>query len=78
MEWKNTLYVPQKTLMTGEKGKFVYVVEANNTVTARPVIATQWIGANVLVESGVDMGDKIAADGLAKLHPGAQITVNEK
>lgn len=78
MEWKNTLYVPQKTLMTGEKGKFVYAIEANNTVTAKPVVATQWIGENVLIEGGVDMGDKIAADGLAKLHPGAQITVNEK
>jgi membrane fusion protein, multidrug efflux system len=78
MEWKNALYVPQKTLMTGEKGKFVYAIEANNTVTAKPVIATQWIGANVLIESGVEMGDKIASDGLAKLHPGSDITVNEK
>lgn len=78
MERKNALYVPQKTLMTGEKGKFVYAVEANNTVTAKPVIATQWIGENVLIESGVTIGDKIAADGLAKLHPGSAITVNEK
>lgn len=78
MEWKNALYVPQKTLMTGEKGKFVYAIEANNTVTAKPVIATQWIGANVLIEGGVAMGDKIASDGLAKLHPGSDITVNGK
>ncbi len=78
MEWKDTLYVPQKTLMTGEKGKFVYSIEANNTVTAKPVVATQWIGENVLIESGVNVGDKIAADGLAKLKPGAQIIVNEK
>jgi len=78
MEWKDTLYVPQKTLMTGEKGKFVYSIEANNTVTAKPVVATQWIGENVIIESGVNMGDKIAADGLAKLKPGAQIIVNEK
>jgi membrane fusion protein (multidrug efflux system) len=78
MEWKNTLYVPQKTLLTGEKGKFVYAIEANNTVTAKPVVATQWIGVNVLIEGGAQMGDKIAADGLAKLHPGSAITVNEK
>lgn len=78
MEWKDALYVPQKTLLTGEKGKFVYSIEANNTVTAKPVVATQWIGANVLIESGVQTGDKIAADGLAKLHPGSAITVNGK
>jgi len=78
MEWKNALYVPQKTLMTGEKGKFVYSIETNNTVTAKPVIATQWIGENVLIESGVNVGDKIAADGLAKLKPGADIIPNVK
>lgn len=78
MEWKNALYVPQKTLLTGEKGKFVYSIEANNTVTAKPVVATQWIGENVLIESGVNMGEKIASDGLAKLKPGSQIIVNEK
>ncbi|MDD5211840.1 MAG: efflux RND transporter periplasmic adaptor subunit [Sulfuricurvum sp.] len=78
MEWKNVLYVPQKMLMTGEKGKFVYSIEANNTVTAKPVVATQWIGDNVLIQSGVEMGEKIVAEGLAKLHPGSQIIVNEK
>lgn len=78
MEWKNALYVPQKTLMTGEKGKFVYGIESNNTVTAKPVVATQWIGENVLIESGVNVGDKIAADGLAKLKPGADIIPNVK
>ncbi len=78
MEWKNALYVPQKTLMTGEKGKFVYSIETNNTVTAKSVVATQWIGENVLIESGVNEGEKIASDGLAKLKPGAQITVNGK
>ena len=73
MEYKDALYVPQKILMTGEKGKFVYAIEANNTVTANPVVASQWSGENVLIESGVNVGDKIAADGLAKLRPGADI-----
>jgi len=78
MEWKNTLYVPQKSLMSGDKGKFVYAIEANNTVSAKPVTASEWIGENVLIESGVNAGDKIAADGLAKLRPGADIIVNGK
>lgn len=78
MEWKDALYIPQKTLMTGEKGKFVYSIETNNTVTAKPVVATQWIGENVLIESGLNVGDKIAADGLAKLKPGANIIANGK
>jgi len=78
MEWNNTLYVPQKTLLTGEKGKFVYGIEANNTVTPKPVTATEWIGENVLITSGVAAGDKIVADNLVKLKPGAEIILTEK
>lgn len=78
MEWKNALYVPQKTLLTGEKGKFVYVVEANNTVTPRPVVPGAWIGENVLIESGLAGGEKIAADGLPKLKPGADVIPSSK
>ncbi len=73
MEWSNALYVPQKTVMTGDKGKFVYVVEANNTVSPRPVITGEWVDENILIESGITKGDKIAADGLPKLRPGAQV-----
>ncbi|MCK9373738.1 MAG: efflux RND transporter periplasmic adaptor subunit [Sulfuricurvum sp.] len=78
MEWKDALYIPQKTLLTGDKGKFVYGVEANNTVTPRPVVTGEWVGENILIESGVSVGDKIAADGLPKLKPGADIIPNKK
>lgn len=76
MEWKDALYVPQKTLLTGDKGKFVYTIEANNTVTPKPVVTGEWVGENILIESGVAAGDKIAADGLPKLKPGADIIPN--
>ncbi|MDD5052680.1 MAG: efflux RND transporter periplasmic adaptor subunit [Sulfuricurvum sp.] len=78
MEWKNALYVPQKTVLTGDKGKFVYSIEANNTVTPKPVVAGAWVGENILIESGVNAGDKIASDGLPKLKPGAEVIPNTK
>ena len=78
MEWKNALYVPQKTLLTGEKGKFVFGIETNNTVTPRPVVTGEWVGENILIESGVNPGDKIAADSLPKLKPGAEVIPNGK
>ena len=78
MEWKDALYVPQKTLLTGDKGKFVYTLEANNTLTPHPVVAGEWVGENVLIQSGITAGTKIAADGLAKLKPGAEVIPNTK
>lgn len=78
MEWNNALYVPQKTLLTGEKGKFVYALEANNTVSQKPVVAGEWIGENIIIESGIKAGEKIAADSLPKLKPGAEVVPNAK
>jgi membrane fusion protein (multidrug efflux system) len=78
MEWKNALYVPQKALLTGEKGKFVYAVEANNTVTQKYVNASKWIGGNVLIDGDIHAGEKIASDGLVKLKPGGEIIPPEK
>ncbi len=73
MEWKEVAYLPQKTVLTGEKGKFVYVVEANNTVTPRPVTVGTWVGENIIIENGLSGNEKIAADSLPKLKPGAQV-----
>jgi membrane fusion protein (multidrug efflux system) len=78
MEWNNALYVPQKTVMTGDKGKFVYIVEANNTVSPRPVTTGEWIDGNILIENGITTEDKIAADGLPKLRPGSEVIPNGK
>ncbi len=76
MEWKNTHYLPQKTVLSGDKGRFVYVVEANNTVSPRPVTVGAWVGENIVIESGLTGDEKIAADALPKLKPGASVTLN--
>ncbi|MBN2870199.1 MAG: efflux RND transporter periplasmic adaptor subunit [Campylobacterales bacterium] len=73
MEWKETLYLPQKTVLTGDKGKFVYVIEANNTVSPRPVTVGAWVGDNILIQGGLSGEEKIAADALPKLKPGAEV-----
>lgn len=73
MEWKNALYLPQKTVLTGDKGKFVYIIEANNTVSPRQVSVGAWVGENILIEGGLSAGEKIAADSLPKLKPGAEV-----
>lgn len=73
MEYKEARYLPQKTVLTGDKGKFVYVVEANNTVSPRPVSVGAWIGENIVIEGGLEGTEKIVADSLPKLKPGAEV-----
>lgn len=78
IKWKNVLYVPQKSLLTGENGKFVYIVENNNTVSQKYVNASKWIGNNVLIDGDIHVGEKIATDGLVKLKPGSSVILPKK
>jgi len=71
--WKESVFAPQKAVLTNAKGKFVYVYEKNDTVSARPIEVGEWVGKNVVVTKGLEAGEKIAVDGLVKLKPGAPV-----
>lgn len=73
LKWQNSVSVPQKAVLTNEKGKFVYVYEQNNTVSPRPIEIGAWSGGNVIVQKGLKEGEKIAIDALSKLKPGAPV-----
>src|SRR5262249_4622730 len=40
----NAITVPQRAVLEGPQGKFVYVVDEKNTAQARPVQAGEWAG----------------------------------
>ena len=82
-ERPDAIAVPQVAVMEGPQGKFVYVVGKNDkgmdVATPRPIVAGDWTtvdGRNLwLIESGLNAGDVVIVDGLAKLIPGAPIKV---
>ena len=56
-------------------GTFVYLVNADNTVSVRPVKLGVTEGERVEVISGLAPGDRIVIDGADKLRDGAKINV---
>lgn len=71
----NALTVPQRAVLEGPKGKFVYVVGAESKVEARPVAVGEWVGDAWVIDSGVAAGDKVVVDGVMKIGPGAPVKV---
>ena len=69
--------VPQTAVLTGDQGKFVFVAENDKdgkTIAAvRPVQEGGWQGANWVILGGLKAGDKVIADNLIKVRPGAPI-----
>lgn len=69
------ILVPQRAVLEGPKGKFVYVVNADSKAEARPVEVGEWHEDNWIVTSGLNAGDKVIVDGVMKIGPGAPVQV---
>ncbi len=67
--------VPQRAVLEGPQGKFVYVVGKDNKAEVRPVDAGDWTGGDVVISKGLNSGDQVIVDGVLKLGPGAPVQV---
>lgn len=65
--------VPQTAVMTGDLGKFVYVVNDKNAATITPVQVGRWIGKNWIILEGLNAGDRVIIDHLIKLRPNTPV-----
>ena len=75
----NAITVPQRAVLEGPQGKFVYVVDEKNTAQARPVQAGEWAGKDQwIITEGVKPGDRVVVDGVMRLGPGAPVRIAEK
>lgn len=71
----NVIMVPQRAIMQGPQGRFVYVVGPDNTAQARTIDVGEWYGDQWIVTKGLAAGDKVIVDGAIRLQPGAPIKI---
>jgi len=80
-ERRDAITVPQKAVMEGPQGKFVYLAgkdkDGKDVAMPRPVTVGDWVdadGGNLwVIESGLKPGEMVIVDGVAKLMPGGPI-----
>ncbi len=65
-------------IQRGAPGTFVYVINADNTVSVRPVKLGVTDGDRVEVLSGLSPGERIVIDGADKLRDGAKVIVRSE
>ncbi|HSC99369.1 MAG TPA: efflux RND transporter periplasmic adaptor subunit, partial [Casimicrobiaceae bacterium] len=80
----NAIAVPQAAVLDGPQGKFVYVAgkdkDGKDVAMPKPVQLGEWVTGNRanlwIVESGLNAGDKVIVDGIAKIMmPGQPIKI---
>ncbi|HJF28332.1 efflux RND transporter periplasmic adaptor subunit [Acinetobacter bohemicus] len=75
-EVPNAFLIPQAALTRTPTGQaMAMLVGADNKVVARPVETAGIQGQNWIVTSGLNTGDKVIVDGIAKVKPEQQVVV---
>jgi membrane fusion protein, multidrug efflux system len=67
--------IPQRAVLEGPQGKFVYVVDAEGKAQPHPVQVGEWAGEAWVIDSGIAAGDKVIVDGVMKIGPGAPVRI---
>jgi membrane fusion protein, multidrug efflux system len=73
----NAVTVPQRAVLEGPQGKFVYVVNEKSQAEPRPVEAGEWAGQSWIISSGLKPGERVIVDGVMRLGPGAPVRIAE-
>lgn len=74
--YPNVIVVPQRAVLEGPTGKFVYIANAESKAEPRPVQVGAWAGDGWIISSGLKPGDRVIIDGMAKIFaPGTPVTV---
>ena len=75
----NTLHdvvtVPVAAIQRGAPGSYVYLVNADNTVSVRPIKIGPADGPTAEVVSGLSAGERVVVDGTDRLRDGARVTI---
>jgi multidrug efflux system membrane fusion protein len=73
----HVLTIPASALQRGPEGLFTYVIRPDSTVTAAPIEAGDQTGDVVIVEKGLQAGDRVVSSNQYRLQPGSRIRANE-
>jgi multidrug efflux system membrane fusion protein len=73
---RGTVTVPSSAVQRGAPGTYVYLVGADDTVSARAVDLGPLDGAMFAVNAGLAPGDRVVVDGADRLRDGAKVLVS--
>lgn len=70
---ENVIMVPNAAVQLGAAGAFVYVVKDDGTVNARKITTGPSDSARTVIETGLQVGEKVVIDGVDRLRDGSKV-----
>lgn len=72
---QDAVLVPSPAVQTGAPGDYVYVVNADNTVSVTNVTTGTTDGTNTVITKGLRPGEEVVTDGVDRLSDGMAVTI---
>jgi multidrug efflux system membrane fusion protein len=72
---RGVVVAPSTAVQTGQQGEFVYVIKQDMAVEMRPVKTGPSLDHRIVIESGLDAGERVVTDGQLRLTPGAKVSI---
>lgn len=72
---QNAVTVPTSAIQRGAPGTYVYVINADNTVSVRKVSTGPVDGNITAINSGLSAGERVVTDGTDRLRDGIKVTL---
>ncbi|MBS3954181.1 MAG: efflux RND transporter periplasmic adaptor subunit [Methylomicrobium sp.] len=70
---EGALLIPQRAIIDMQGRKLVAVVNADNTVAIRPVVTAENVDTLIVVEQGLQTGERVIVEGIQKARTGAKV-----
>lgn len=74
-ESPDALTVPAKSIQTGQRGSFVFVIRPDLTAEQRPVKVERMFEGEALITEGLKEGEQVVTEGQSLLRPDAKVQV---
>lgn len=73
----NAILVPQRAVLQGAKGHYVWLVDKEGKAEQRAVGVGDWNGDNWFINKGLMPGERVVVDGAVRVSPGAALKIAE-
>jgi multidrug efflux system membrane fusion protein len=72
---RGALVIPSRAVQTGQEGPYVFVVKPDLTAEYRPIVVGRTVNEEVIIDQGLQNGEKVVTDGQLGLSPGAHVKI---
>jgi multidrug efflux system membrane fusion protein len=74
---RGALVIPSRAVQTGQAGPYVFVIKPDLTAEYRPIVEGRTVNEEVIIDQGLQSGEKVVIDGQLGLFPGAHVKIAE-